>query len=67
MVVCYPRDAQRWHPWPIGHGPVIVVIFVLVVGITYTSDQVAAMASLLAAIMAAITPQPRWAVIILRA
>jgi len=63
MVVWYPEDARWWRPQPMGHVPVIVVILVLVVGITYTAGQVAAMASLLAAITAAITPRSRWVMI----
>lgn len=64
MMVWYPEDVRCWRPWPIGRVPVIIVIFVFVVGITYTSNQVTAMASLIAALMAAITPQARWAVIV---
>jgi hypothetical protein len=62
MVVWYPEDVRWWRPWPSRHVPVIVVILVLVVGIGCAVGQLAAMASLFAAITAAITPQPRWVV-----
>lgn len=59
MVVWFPWEAQRWRPRLSGHVPAIIVILVLFVGITCTYGQVAEMASLLAAITAAIMPQPR--------
>jgi hypothetical protein len=59
MVVWYPGDARCWRPWSTGNLQVIIVILVLVVGITSTPGQVAAMASLFAAITAALMPQPR--------
>jgi hypothetical protein len=61
MVVWCPEDAQWWYPRPTRHVPVIIVIFVLVVGITHTSAQVVAMATLLTAVTAAIMRWPVWA------
>jgi hypothetical protein len=64
MVTWYPGDDQWWRPWPARYDPVIIVIVILVfvVGITYTTAQMTAMASLIAVITAAVMPQPRRAV-----